>query len=66
MTLEEAREEAQSEGYVMNCKALSELGGALMVTEGLQNQLNLANQLIAHAEKVRLACITAIAEEGKL
>ena len=62
MTLSEAKKEAKENGYVQNCQAIAEHGSSLMTAEGIENQLKHANQIIAHAEKVRTACIEALKE----
>ena len=63
-TLDEYREEVKTYGYVGNCKNLLELGPKLMVTAGLENQLDIANHIIASAEFVRKACRKALNQES--
>ena len=62
MTIYEARKEAKETGYVRNCQAIEEYGSSLMTAEGIENQLKHANLIIAHAEKVRIACLEALKE----
>ena len=57
------KEKVQDYGYVGNCKNLYELGPRLMVTEGIQNQLDIANEIIASAIIIKQACEKALREQ---
>ena len=58
---------AKTYGYVGNAKNLYELGPKMMTTAGLQNQLELANEIIASAKMIKKACEKALKEpEGIL
>jgi hypothetical protein len=55
--------DAKSYGYVGNAKALCELGPALMTTAGIEEQLEVANKILASAKYIKKACEKALKEE---
>ena len=57
-------EENKAYGFVGNAKNIYDLSHTLMKTGGVQNQLNIINQILASATRLKESCIQAVIEEG--
>ena len=59
-TLTDFNKDSATYGFVGNAKALFELGPQMMTTKGIQNQLELANEIIACATLIKEECIRTL------